>query len=116
MKPTKRQQEALDLLQEECAEIIQIISKIRRFGLDSVHQAKSNYQQLTEELTDFKILVDYLQKSCGMDIFCSSYADKKLDKLQAFTGLFPDTNALKAFKMVDIEGSLFERKQNGPNS
>lgn len=33
----QHEQEILDLIQEECGEIVQIISKIRRFGYNSVH-------------------------------------------------------------------------------
>ena len=34
---TDKVNEILDILQEECAEVIQSVSKCRRFGLDSVY-------------------------------------------------------------------------------
>ncbi len=35
-----KQKEALDILQEECAEVIQAVSKISRFGLDNLKPGK----------------------------------------------------------------------------
>ena len=55
-------QEAMDILQEECAEVIQIISKCRRFGIDETHikSGKSNRANLEEELGDMLALVQIL--------------------------------------------------------
>ena len=46
-----KQKEALDILQEECAEVIQAVSKISRFGLDNLKpgKAKTNREHLEEE-------------------------------------------------------------------
>ena len=57
-------EEALGILQEECAEVIVEVSKIRRFGLDSVHY-KSEMQHthrtmLEIEIGDVLALVDIL--------------------------------------------------------
>ena len=38
--------EVMDILQEECAEVIQAVSKIRRFGIDN---AKHNTGQTNRE-------------------------------------------------------------------
>lgn len=45
----------LDKLQEESAEVIQAVSKIRRFGPNSSHPERTttNYQELIQELEDF---------------------------------------------------------------
>jgi len=49
-----REMELLGILQEECAEIIQIISKIRRFGIDSTFQnGVSNQTLMNYEIGDF---------------------------------------------------------------
>jgi len=54
--------EALGILQEECAEVIQEVSKIRRFGLDEVshHTNVSHRATLEMEVGDLLCLVDYL--------------------------------------------------------
>lgn len=48
------------ITQEECAEVTQSISKILRFGLDSVHLDKSNRQRLTEEVGDLCCMIDLM--------------------------------------------------------
>lgn len=54
--------EALGILQEECAEVIQEVSKIRRFGIDTVSYKSgvSHATMLEMELGDVLCLVDYL--------------------------------------------------------
>ncbi len=58
--------ELLGLLQEECAEVIQIVSKIRRFGLDSYNPyepEKGNNQTLFEhEVGDVFLIIDLLKE------------------------------------------------------
>jgi NTP pyrophosphatase (non-canonical NTP hydrolase) len=55
-------QETLDILQEECAEVIQAISKCRRFGLDNfkLNKSKTNLEHLEEELGDMLAMIDLL--------------------------------------------------------
>ena len=59
--------EVMDILQEECAEVIQAVSKISRFGLDNFKpgKPKTNRQHLEEELGDMLAMIDILQE---MDI------------------------------------------------
>ena len=49
-------QEILDILQEECAEVIQVISKARRFGM-----TKSRVIELRQELVDVLAMAEWLQ-------------------------------------------------------
>jgi NTP pyrophosphatase (non-canonical NTP hydrolase) len=57
-------QEILDILQEECAEVIQNISKCRRFGLENVYLKGEGTQreQLVKELGDVLAMIDLLQE------------------------------------------------------
>lgn len=52
----------LEILAEECAEVIQIKAKIVRFGMDDVWPARgmSNREALEQELGDVLALVDIL--------------------------------------------------------
>lgn len=106
IKPTKRQQELLDLLQEECAEVIQIISKIRRFGFDSEHNGKTNADLLTQELTDFQILTQMAETMFGMSTYSYEYSANKVEKLKRFTSLFEAENDINAHNFID--GSIFK--------
>lgn len=54
--------EVMDILQEECAEVIQAVSKIRRFGIDNAKPGTDydNRAHLEEELGDVLAMVDIL--------------------------------------------------------
>jgi NTP pyrophosphatase (non-canonical NTP hydrolase) len=59
---TPQVEEALGILQEECAEVIQEVSKIRRFGLDTTHYKTGllHKTMLEIEVGDVLALVDIL--------------------------------------------------------
>jgi NTP pyrophosphatase (non-canonical NTP hydrolase) len=52
--------EILRITQEECAEVIQAISKVFRFGIDGVHNGVTNQSHLEEEIGDLVCMVDLL--------------------------------------------------------
>ena len=55
-------QEILDILQEECAEVIQAVSKCRRFGIDNSHKdGLTQREQLVQELGDVTLMIDLLK-------------------------------------------------------
>lgn len=58
----KQTKEIMDILQEECAEVIQAVSKCSRFGIDtiSMRTEKSNRHNLTEEVGDVLCMIDLL--------------------------------------------------------
>ena len=54
-------EEILDILQEECAEVIQAISKCRRFGIENVYKdGGTQREHLVQELGDVTLLVELL--------------------------------------------------------
>jgi NTP pyrophosphatase (non-canonical NTP hydrolase) len=54
--------EVMDILQEECAEVIQAVSKIRRFGIDNTKPGKdqTNREHFEEEVGDVLAMIDIL--------------------------------------------------------
>jgi NTP pyrophosphatase (non-canonical NTP hydrolase) len=95
-----KSEEVLNLLQEECAEVIQAISKVRRFGKEA------NITDLCKEIGDMLYLVD-LAKVHVAEINDFDYSDhrtKKFFKLREFSTLFDDTNYRKG--KIPEEGSI----------
>lgn len=64
-----RTQYLLDKLQEEAAEIIQAVSKIRRFGKDNHHpeRTQTNLEELVAELEDLQAIVWALEEIHYLD-------------------------------------------------
>ena len=87
--------EAMDILQEECAEVIQAVSKISRFGLDNLKPGKSNTnrEHLEEELGDMMAMVEILQE---LDIVSFTNieraAEAKREKLKIWSNIFSKDN------------------------
>jgi len=52
--PSTKVNEILDLLQEECGEVIQMVSKARRFGLTEKRE------DLVQEIGDVSLLIELL--------------------------------------------------------
>jgi NTP pyrophosphatase (non-canonical NTP hydrolase) len=67
---SKNTQYYLDKLQEEAAEIVQAVSKLRRFGPNNHHPERktSNLQELVGELEDFLALVACLEADKLIDL------------------------------------------------
>jgi NTP pyrophosphatase (non-canonical NTP hydrolase) len=85
--------EALGILQEECAEVIVEVSKINRFGLDSVHyksEFKHTHRTMFEnEIGDVLALVDILidQGILDADRLEVAKANKK-EKLKQWSSIY----------------------------
>jgi NTP pyrophosphatase (non-canonical NTP hydrolase) len=86
-----KQKEALDILQEECAEVIVAVSKISRFGIDNYKPNKplTNRQHLAEELGDLQAMIEIMYE---LDIVYPSevkqYAEAKREKLKKWSNIF----------------------------
>jgi NTP pyrophosphatase (non-canonical NTP hydrolase) len=87
----KTTNEVMDILQEECAEVIQAVSKIRRFGIDNHKpgKPKTNREHLEEELGDLYAMIDILQE---LDIVSwagiEKAAEAKREKLKTWSNIF----------------------------
>ena len=62
IKMDEQNNEVMDILQEECAEVVQAVSKIRRFGIDNAKPGTNytNREHLEEEIGDLLAMVDIL--------------------------------------------------------
>ena len=67
-KKQRNRERVMDILQEECAEVIQAISKIRRFGLDEKWQGVTNKQSLITEIGDVMAIIGILMDETDINI------------------------------------------------
>ena len=76
------EKEIMAITQEECAEVIQAISKVFRFGIDNSHNGVTNREHLTTELGDLHCMIELLVESKMIDrnelLNASSEKRKKL--------------------------------------
>lgn len=83
-------QEVMSILQEECAEVIQAVSKINRFGIDNYKpgKPKTNREHLEEELGDMLAMIEILQDMGVVDINNLELAKKaKFEKLKKWSNI-----------------------------
>ena len=58
-----RAQEIMDILQEECGELVTAISKVRRFGLFNTYKdGGTQREHLTQEAGDVMLMIELLKK------------------------------------------------------
>ena len=82
--------EVMDIAQEECAEVIQAISKISRFGIDNLKpgKPKTNRQHLEEELGDLLAMVDILENMEAINMDSVNLARRaKIEKLKIWSNI-----------------------------
>ena len=75
--------EILTILQEECAEVIQIASKIHRFG-----HHPDNMKRLAEELGDLQCMIDLCVEHDLVDTTkLQIYSQEKRQKLKVWSNI-----------------------------
>ena len=81
--------ELLNLLSEECAEVIVAVSKINRFGFDSSHPnrpEKNNLDDLEEELGDLLCVINLLnKKQITIQSHLETYSLAKENKIRQYS-------------------------------
>lgn len=84
-KVTDHQEECLNILQEECAEVIQAASKIKRFGIHafnpSLENSPTNLENLEMELGDLLAMID-MCKAAGIGLTDEGLERAKQAKMQ----------------------------------
>lgn len=83
-------EEVLTITQEECAEVIQAISKCRRFGLDNSHKSgKTQRENLTEEVGDLYCMLELLCEHAALDpLEVLRASNAKHEKLKIWSNIF----------------------------
>lgn len=80
-----KQEQILTILQEECAEVIQAISKVRRFGM------VENREQLEQEVADMLLMVKLLYDSNIIEfneLRMITRMNIKRDKLKHYSNIY----------------------------
>lgn len=99
-------QEALIILQEECGEVVQVVAKCHRFGLDGVNPLDNsiNKDNLAAEIGDLVCMIEILQELGVLDQqLIHDRATMKRHKLERWSTLFaPDP----------VETTLYNLDQN----
>ena len=74
-------QEILDILQEECGELVTAVSKVRRFGMDNSYKdGGTQREHLTQEAGDVMLMIELL---IAHEVFTESELhDSKLRKAE----------------------------------
>ena len=75
------------ILQEECAEVIQAVSKINRFGRDTEWQGVTNKEHLAVELGDLIAVIKILVEETDINITTDDLelaVEAKLNKLEMY--------------------------------
>jgi NTP pyrophosphatase (non-canonical NTP hydrolase) len=93
MMNDRRIKEALDLLQEECGEVIQARSKVRRFGPDFRKRGGKSettaHEELQHEVWDLMILLSILEEEGYLNIIPDAdYELEKIKRLSIWTTLY----------------------------
>jgi NTP pyrophosphatase (non-canonical NTP hydrolase) len=85
----QKQNEIMSIAQEECAEIIQAISKVIRFGFDNSYDGKTNREHLEEEIGDLLCMFELMEEANILDwTRVAMHASNKRTKLERWTNIF----------------------------
>lgn len=79
----------LTMLQEECAELIQAVSKVRRYGLGYQDDMKF-IDNLAEEIADVEIMINQAKFMYDWENFRDKIAAKKFIKLERLKGMLEE--------------------------
>jgi NTP pyrophosphatase (non-canonical NTP hydrolase) len=83
------EKEIMAITQEECAEVVQAISKVFRFGIDNAHNGVTNREHLTTELGDLHCMIELMVESGMVDRQeLLNASDNKRKKLITWSNIF----------------------------
>jgi NTP pyrophosphatase (non-canonical NTP hydrolase) len=85
--------EIYDILIEECAEVIQVVSKVKRFGIDSEIGVfdETNRDRLEQEIGDLLTMIDLLfVKGIINEENILKAQQRKIDKLKIWSKIYEE--------------------------
>lgn len=82
--------EIMGILQEECAEVIQEVSKCRRFGINESHKSGISHKAMLEqEIGDVLCMIELLhQEGILSEAGLMAAKQKKEEKLRKYSNIF----------------------------
>jgi len=86
-----KEREVMNILSEECAEVIQAVSKCHRFGLNNFKpgKPKTNCEHLEEEIGDLLAMVDILVDIGVVDQVSLEVSKiAKIEKLKKWSNIY----------------------------
>ena len=87
---TEKEREILGILQEECAEVIQSVSKCVRFGIDNEHKSgKTQRENLSMEVGDLVCMIGLMiEAGLVKEEDINRARDEKIEKLKVYSNIF----------------------------
>ena len=87
---TKKEREILGITQEECAEVIQAISKCVRFGIDNSHKSGNTQREnLSMEVGDLVCMIGLMiEAGLVKEEDINRAKDEKIEKLKTYSNIF----------------------------
>jgi NTP pyrophosphatase (non-canonical NTP hydrolase) len=89
----EKQKEIMLIAQEECAEVVQAISKCFRFGFNEKHpnEEMTNKQRLEEEVGDLLCMIQLMMDNRIVDKLSVDFAiDAKSEKIRKWSNIFDE--------------------------
>lgn len=85
----KVDKEIMLIAQEECAEVVQAISKVFRFGMDESYNDRTNKQRLEEETGDLLCMIQLMMdKGIISESNVRYWSSQKRIKLETWSEVF----------------------------
>ena len=103
----------LTILSEECAEVIQNVSKALRFGLEDKYESTTNAENITKELADLFGVIDMLKNEGIIKMPMLYDILEKQKKVEKYLKYSKSVNTLDEKTDVSIESLCCENCKHG---
>ena len=91
----EKQREVMLIAQEECAEVVQAISKCFRFGFDDSYENETNQQRLEKEVGDLMAMIELMVDNDIVNRYnIQIQTVAKKEKLKVWSNIFKDDSEI----------------------